>query len=429
LASGLLKQNMTLRPRFGKTIGFTLVELLCVIAVIGILAGMLLPALSQAKLRAKRVVCVNNLRQLGIGYQVFAVDHHDAFPQDVPVSDGGAGEFLTAASQVNGDFYFSYRLFQPLSNELVTARLLICPSDTRVAATNFGTLLNQNLSFFAAGSVKVGDVEAMLAGDRNLTNIASQRQSVVWWGASEPMYWTEELHQYKGNILFADGHVDELGGLDRDTTASPTTVALLMPTVQDSGYAGASYPGNSGGSSSGFSANTTVIQGVRSTIVAPIPPATVPASGFTGSAGSAGSSGSAGFAGSGQSRNSSGQNSQGGATTPAAGNTIQNRDPGVGPTATGGRPASRLLAANTLNTARRDELVAATAPVLGNLTNPVASAPKRTNTTTIPYLHPTLAPVEDEPEKKIGFGTWFLWLILILLLGLAVARLMSAKRR
>jgi prepilin-type processing-associated H-X9-DG protein len=377
---------------------------------------MLLPTLSQAKLRAKRVVCVNNLRQIGIGYQVFAVDHFDKFPQDVPVIDGGAEEFLTAASQVNGDFYFSYRLFQPLSNELVTTRLLVCPSDTRLAATNFSTLLNQNLSFFAGGSVKVGDVNAMLTGDRNLTNINSQRQSVVFWGPSLPMYWTSELHQFKGNILFADGHVDELGGLDQVTTDGSNTVALLMPTTQNSGYTVASYGGTSGGSS-GFSANTTVIQGVRSTVYAPIPPARAPASV------------SASSTGNGETHYSSSQTSPRRATPPTVGNTIQNSSPSVGPTATGDRPAPRLLADNTFNADRHDDLVAATTPVSDNRPLPVTAEPKKTNTTTIPYPHPGLALVDIEPEKKIGFGTWLLWLILILLVALVLAWVSTMRRR
>jgi prepilin-type N-terminal cleavage/methylation domain-containing protein len=96
--------------------GFTLLELLLVVTVIAMVAALLLPALSSAKSKARRSVCLNNLRQLNLGVRMFADNSNDTIP--APIKDNGPPNCFTVYAKL-------------AANDLgENAALFACPADT-----------------------------------------------------------------------------------------------------------------------------------------------------------------------------------------------------------------------------------------------------------------------------------------------------------
>jgi len=198
--------------------GFTLIEMLVVMAIIAILAALLLPAVSRGKLHAQRASCANNLRQVGLAYHSFVHDHGGKFPMQVSTRDGGIRELLS--TPCDPGCTNAYRTLQVLSNELVTPKLLICPADPhRTPATNFTQVClecaGSHLSY--AGNLKLlpedaGKATAILTADDNLRppRWPCYEVGVATLDPPTKFEWTGHRHRLSGNILFADGHVEFL---------------------------------------------------------------------------------------------------------------------------------------------------------------------------------------------------------------------------
>lgn len=117
-----------------------------VIGAVAVPAAMLLPALANAKARAQSINCVNNLKQIGLAFRIWAVDHDDRFPFNVSTTNGGTLELCAPGE--SGFDENAFRHFLVMSNELATPKILVCPADSHThPAANFSQLRAANVTY------------------------------------------------------------------------------------------------------------------------------------------------------------------------------------------------------------------------------------------------------------------------------------------
>jgi prepilin-type processing-associated H-X9-DG protein len=181
---------------------FTIVEVLIILAILAVLVAILLPPLGRKRPYAPRISCANNLKQVGLAFQTWAIDNDGRFPMQVSVTNGGTRGFV-GSGQV-------FPHFQVISNELSTPKILCCPSDEQhTNATSFASgFSDQNISYFVNVAAIPGNSTNLLCGDRNLTNQRSPGSRFVSIGEGGRIGWTKEIHSRWGNLCFGDGSVE-----------------------------------------------------------------------------------------------------------------------------------------------------------------------------------------------------------------------------
>jgi hypothetical protein len=206
---------------------FTRVDVIAVIVVIVVfvvLSAMLWPVgRVQA---APRISCVNNLKQIGTAYRIWANDNGDCFPASQSVANGGWREFLTNADQG----FLCWTNYAVMQNEMgQSPRIVLCPADERQPAPTFSNFANINLSYFVGVSADDNQPQSLLGGDRHLGGGATPRDDYGFSPAggkgndvaiqtnskSGPVCWSLKIHSAgvktgAGNILLGDGSVQQV---------------------------------------------------------------------------------------------------------------------------------------------------------------------------------------------------------------------------
>jgi prepilin-type processing-associated H-X9-DG protein/prepilin-type N-terminal cleavage/methylation domain-containing protein len=201
--------------------GFTLVELLAVVAIIAVVAALLLPAISRPQAKAHQAGCLNNLRQLGLGLQDFAADNH-AYPSGISGTNSDSPGTWMLQLQRGG-----FDVSKPATN-FFSQGVWRCPSATFPQDAYNGRASPLSYGYNVYGSRHAGSTDtlglmghfvslsAMFAPIKesevsvpsDMMALGDSFSGGVFLVRGPPGKRASARHQNKVNVAFCDGHVE-----------------------------------------------------------------------------------------------------------------------------------------------------------------------------------------------------------------------------